>query len=43
MMGIEIKKEEIEENPEVHLLDGEIELSSLETGFQLLNTLEEAK
>ncbi|XP_045475658.1 STAGA complex 65 subunit gamma-like [Harmonia axyridis] len=42
VMGIEIKKEEIEENPEVHLLDGEIELSSLETGFQLLNSLEEA-
>ncbi|XP_044761567.1 STAGA complex 65 subunit gamma-like [Coccinella septempunctata] len=42
MMSIEIKKEEIEENPEVHLLDGEIELSSLETGFQLLNSLEEA-
>ncbi|KAK9871376.1 hypothetical protein WA026_011631 [Henosepilachna vigintioctopunctata] len=40
LISVKMEKEETEENPEVHLLDGEIEFASLESGFQLLNSLE---
>lgn len=44
MVRVKVEEEDIAEsdNPEVHFpsLEGEVGLSSLETGFQLLNSLE---